>query len=114
MPNASTVWDWMQIDDDLSQAVARARLIGHDRIAADALRIANTPVEGTITTVTDEGTTVRTEDALGHRKLQIETRLKLLACWDPKRYGPRQIVQGDPDAPPVVFNLVLTTSKGDG
>ena len=24
---------------------------------------------------------------LGHRKLQIETRLKLLAKWDPKRYG---------------------------
>lgn len=24
---------------------------------------------------------------LGHRKLQIETRLKLLAVWDPRRFG---------------------------
>jgi hypothetical protein len=24
---------------------------------------------------------------LGHRRLQIETRLKLLSKWDPKRYG---------------------------
>ena len=24
---------------------------------------------------------------LGHRKLQIETRLKLLAKWSPKKYG---------------------------
>jgi hypothetical protein len=26
---------------------------------------------------------------LGHRRLQVETRLKLLAKWDPKRHGER-------------------------
>ena len=34
-----------------------------------------------------DGTETVVEDMLGHRKLQIETRLKLLAKWDPKRYG---------------------------
>ncbi|MNT50547.1 hypothetical protein D3C72_1874720 [compost metagenome] len=32
---------------------------------------------------------VKRGDMLGHRKLQIETRLKLLAKWNPKRYGDR-------------------------
>lgn len=34
------------------------------------------------------------EDMLGHRKLQIETRLKLLAKWDPRRYGEKVEVNG--------------------
>ena len=36
---------------------------------------------------------------LGHRKLQIETRLKLLAKWNPKKYGDRTTLAGDPEAP---------------
>ena len=39
--------------------------------------------------------TVTEEDMLGHRKLQIETRLKLLAVWDPKRYGNKMQIGGD-------------------
>jgi hypothetical protein len=34
------------------------------------------------------------EDMLGHRKLQIETRLKLLAKWSPKRYGDKLGIGG--------------------
>jgi len=37
-------------------------------------------------------TEVKQEDMLGHRKLQVETRLKLLACWDPRRYGAKVAV----------------------
>jgi len=37
--------------------------------------------------------TVKKVEMLGHRKLQIETRLKLLAKWDPKRYGDLQKVE---------------------
>jgi hypothetical protein len=36
---------------------------------------------------------------LGHRKLQIETRLKLLAKWNPKKYGDRVQLAGDADSP---------------
>jgi hypothetical protein len=32
-------------------------------------------------------------------KLRIETRLKLLAKWNPKRYGDKMTLAGDPDAP---------------
>ena len=36
---------------------------------------------------------------LGHRKLQIETRLKLLAKWNPKKYGDRVTMAGDAENP---------------
>ena len=45
------------------------------------LEIADTPVEGSRTKTTDKGNEVTTEDMLGHRRLQVETRLKLLAKW---------------------------------
>jgi hypothetical protein len=32
-------------------------------------------------------------------KLRIETRLKLLAKWNPKKYGERVQVAGDADSP---------------
>jgi hypothetical protein len=36
---------------------------------------------------------------LGHRKLRIETRLKLLACWNPAKYGTKVQVGGDKENP---------------
>jgi hypothetical protein len=45
------------------------------------------------------GLTITRQDMLGHRKLLIETRLKLLAKWNPKKYGDRQILAGDKDNP---------------
>lgn len=87
MPATRTVYDWMEQDQQLSASIARAREIGFDAIAEEALRIADTPVEGKRIKRSEDGTEEVIEDMLGHRKLQVETRLKLLAKWDPKRYG---------------------------
>ena len=74
------------------------------------MRIADTPVVGEETTEKANGDTeTRKGDMLGHRKLQIETRLKLLAKWDPKRYGERTTLAGDPDNPLTVINKVERT-----
>jgi len=54
---------------------------------------------GTVTTDDGEKKTVREEDMLGHRKLQIETRLKLLAKWNPKKYGEKLALAGDAENP---------------
>jgi hypothetical protein len=90
LPSVQTVYNWRDTYPDFSVAIARAREDGFDRIAADCLTIANTPMEGVeITTDTDGRVSEKRCDMLGHRKLQIETRLKLLAKWDPKRYGER-------------------------
>ena len=93
-PKRRTIDDWRNRDAAFSARVARARDDGFTELAEQCLAIADTPCPGEIITEEQEGpdgtTTKRKvvrEDMLGHRKLQVETRLKLLACWDPKRYG---------------------------
>jgi len=102
MPAWQTVYDWMADDAEFSRGIARARDAGFDRIALEALRIADTPLEGATITEKPDGKEVKRADMLGHRKLQVETRLKLLAKWDPKRYGERltQEISG-PDGGPI-------------
>ena len=112
MPAWRTVYDWMYKDDalgeegaGLSAAIARAREIGYDAMAEECLIIADTPKIGFKKTFNsgseedEDSMTVVEEDMLGHRKLQIETRLKLLAKFNPKKYGDRMQVAGDPENP---------------
>lgn len=107
-PEWRTVYDWMYRDDaalgsgggvGLSAAIARAREAGYDAMAEECLTIANTPLYGEIVTDDGEKLIVRKEDMLGHRKLQIETRLKLLAKWNPKKYGDKVTMAGDAENP---------------
>lgn len=93
MPAVSTVSDWKKAHPDFAERFGTARDEGFDEIAADCLRIANTPLTGETTTTKEWGTEVKKGDMLDHRKLQIETRLKLLAKWDPRRYGELQKVE---------------------
>ena len=106
MPAWRTVYDWQYKDDGagaagvgLSAAIARAREVGYDAIAEEALIIADTPVMGQKQVMGDDKTYTTVEDMLGHRKLQIETRLKLLAKWNPKKYGDRVQLSGDKENP---------------
>jgi len=103
MPHWTQVYEWLARDDSLSLRVAHAREVGYDALAEEALDIANTPRLGQKKVYSsgadDDSVTVTEEDALGHRKLQIETRLKLLACWNPKKYGNKVAVGGDPGNP---------------
>ncbi len=111
-PAWRTVYDWMYRDDALGQegvglsaAIARARDIGYEAIAEECLIIADTPKIGVKKTFNsgagedEDSMTVTEDDMLGHRKLQIETRLKLLAKWNPKKYGDKVQVGGDADNP---------------
>jgi hypothetical protein len=94
MPHPTNWRDWCANDEALAIAYARAREDGFDQIAAQALIIADTQCQGEIVTEKADGTVERKrEDMLGHRRLQIETRLKLLAKWDPKRYGDKVQVE---------------------
>lgn len=100
-PAWRTVYDWMARDDalgekgvGLSASIARARDIGYDALAEECLLIADTPQFGQKQVMSDEGSTTTVEDMLGHRKLQIETRLKLLAKFHPTKYGDRVAIEG--------------------
>ena len=87
-PSYGTVYDWLEIDEEFASRFARARLIGEELIAQQCLAIADTTCPGQIVTEKPDGTVeVKTADMIEHRKLQIHTRLQLLAKWNPKKYG---------------------------
>ena len=88
MPSVTTVWTWREADPDLSEAIARARDTGFDRIAQAALDIADEVTEKDSLEIR-EGIEIPNKEWLLRSKLRVETRLKLLAKWDPKRYGER-------------------------
>jgi hypothetical protein len=92
MPAWRTVYDWIEKDPDFAARIARARELGFDAIAEEALEIANTPVIGVEHEETADGYKVKRADMLGHRKLQIYTRLQLLAKWCPQKYGEKTAV----------------------
>lgn len=91
MPKRRTVYDWIREDKEFAAAMDVARDFGADAIAEEALRIADTTEEGIELEVSGTGDKQETKekrgDMLGHRKLRVETRLKLLAKWHPKKYG---------------------------
>ena len=78
LPTDRTVRKWADNDAAFASDIARAREAGHDAIANDALDIA----DGLKPIVLLEGDSPSQRD-----RLRVETRLKLLAKWDPKRYG---------------------------
>ena len=105
MPAWRTVYDWVVAHPDFAARLAHARDLGYDALAEEALDISNTPVVGLKKVFMSgadkakDSMTVTEDDMLGHRKLQIETRLKLLACWNPKKYGNKVAVGGDEGNP---------------
>lgn len=99
MPGYRTVYDWMEGKPAFSASIARAREEGFDIIASDCLSIADS------SPYADDGPVVVARD-----KLKVETRLKLLAKWDPKRYGER-IVQEHVGAVPTVAREPLTEDE---
>ena len=102
MPSYGAIYDWLEVQPEFASRFARARVIGFDVIAEHALEIADddrrdwealTDEDGNVTGVRVDG------EHVTRSRLRIETRLKLLAKWDPKRYGERTTIAGDPDAP---------------
>lgn len=87
MPGLRTVYDWMEGDENLTARFARAREEGHDAIAEECLRIADEPPP-----VNGQGTT--DSGHVAWAKHRTETRLKLLAKWNPKKYGDKVDVTG--------------------
>lgn len=131
MPAARTVRDWISQKDDVSAAIARAREDGEDWLAAECLLIADAPKEGVIEEYErrmidnpddPDGEKVeefvitkrKVEDMLGHRKLQIETRLKLLAKWNPRKYGENVNLTGHVTLEQLVAGSMRRSEQSDG
>lgn len=99
-----TVREWAKADPDLSSAIARARETGFDVLADQAL-----------TLIDEEPARVEGRIDPGHvqwRRAQVDTRLKLLAKWDPKRYGEKtQTAITGADGGPVRSEVTMATPQ---
>jgi hypothetical protein len=106
MPGYTTIWEWQQADATLSEAIGRAREEGFDQIALDALAIADETVNDTHKG--KDGQDIPNSEWITRSRLRVDTRLKLLAKWDPKRYGDKQLIGSDPENPlPAGFKVEL-------
>jgi hypothetical protein len=101
-PDRSTVHDWAERYPDVSRRLARAREDGFDVMAQECVQIANDGSNDYY--ATDKGLSLD-RDHISRSKLRVETRLKLLAVWDPKRYGPKTMLTGPSgeEVPPTTF-----------
>lgn len=110
MPAARTVREWVEKHPNISAAIARARESGEEWLAAECLLIAKTPQMGVtiIEKPNEAGELVvverRTADMTRHREMNIDIRLKLLAKWNPKKWGDKLEHSGN-DAAPFVLNI---------
>ncbi len=104
-PSYGTVYDWLEDNETFSSRFARARELGHDVIAEECLQIAedgsNDWVEGKF------GPQLNGEH-VQRSKLRVDTRLKLLAKWNPKKYGDKveQFISG-PDGRPLQAEITI-------
>ena len=73
-PAARTVREWQETRPEFSAAIAHARDLGHDAIAENAR-------------LTARGVAPHSSNDVQRDKLIVETDLKLLAKWNPKKYG---------------------------
>lgn len=83
----TTVYLWMAKDKDFAERFAQARDIGHDCIADECLEIIDTEAEMAETFSQSGGSKHRDSAHVSWMKNRVEMRLKLLAKWNPKKYG---------------------------
>ena len=91
-PHPTTWLDWVGEDEALAIAYARARDAGSDAIAEHALEIIDAEPERVIEFDENGKPSGKRIDsaAVAWAKNRAEMRLKLLAKWNPKKYGDKQ------------------------
>lgn len=114
-PNKSTVFRWLAASEEFRDQYARARESQADALFDEILHIADTPETGERVKVTEDGKTETTrEDMLGHRRLQIDARKWIASKLQPKKYGDKLELAGDPSAPLVPVLNVTIGQAGPG
>jgi hypothetical protein len=104
MPHRDTIRKWRDADPEVNRLIVRAREDGEHAIAADCLNIADN--NGKDMRVLESGVEVVDSDVVQRAKLRIDTRLKLLAKWNPKKWGEKvDVTSGGNPIPAPVINL---------
>ena len=109
MPAWRNVYFWMERDEELAAHIARAREIGQEAMAEKAYEEMYDEPER----ILSEGGGKIDPGYVQLVKARAEITLKLLAKWNPKRYGDRVALTGADNAPPIqvesklLFDAVL-------
>lgn len=99
MPPPRTFWNRIYRNEVLYEKISRAREFGADALLDEARAIADTPMEGeeVMMEFGPDGAKRRItrKDMLGHRRLQIDTRVKYAQMIAPRKYGPKLDLTSD-------------------
>jgi hypothetical protein len=90
MPDWQRIYDWLHKNEEFSGRIARARELGEDAIAQECIDIADNAANDWMARLDKEKAGagwLLNGDHVQRSKLRIDTRLKLLAKWNPKKYG---------------------------
>ena len=111
MPEPRTVRDWEKNDPDFAAVIARAREEGEDYLAWECKAIADDGTNDYMDKLNADGEKIgQTLNAehIQRSKVRIETRLKLLAKFNPTRWGDKVTAEHvGADGGPVLFAKVV-------
>lgn len=112
VPTRMTVHRWLDKYPEFAIAYKAARDKGFDAIAESALEIADTPVSYVTVEDSDRfGRKTKRGDAVDHRKLQVWTRLQLLARWSPRYREANNVTVAGDAANPIAVNDQSAASR---
>lgn len=109
MPSRKSLDKWRKSDPELAAKYLESREIGFAELADEVIDIADDGANDTY--VDSYGHTKTNQDVIARSRLRVDTRLKLLACWDPSRYGTKMQVGGAHDLPPVTMSIEERAAK---
>lgn len=81
----STIFSWRLLDPTFGAAYEQARSVRFDRMAEECMIIADDTTNDDV--IDQHGFRRPNKEWIARSRVKIDTRLRLLALWDPKRYG---------------------------
>ena len=115
MPAWRTVYDWIEAQPEFAARIACAREAGFDAIAEECLSIADDTSKDTMIVGSDDNSReAANTEWISRSKLRVETRLKLLAKWSPKRYGDKIELGGQLDVNSKIERITRRIVDGTG
>lgn len=94
-PKLRTIYDWCDKDEVFAARFARAREVGADALAYEALEIADDTSRDTITRVGKDGQEVDAPDHewISRSKLRVDQRMRMAACFCPRLWGQKASIE---------------------
>jgi hypothetical protein len=88
-PSFVTVYAWQKKDAKFAERIACARESGEEQIAQECLEIADDARNDWETRTNKDGSEYQAinPEVVQRSRLRVDTRLKLLAKWNPRKYG---------------------------